>query len=43
MMKLMSDPELTQKVMAKLGNAPQQPSQTSQEPPEINSLQDAAK
>lgn len=47
-MKLMSDPDLTGKVMAKLNGA-QQPTQTapsptaSDEEPEINSLHDAAK
>ena len=48
-MKLMSDPDLTSKVMAKLGQIPQtsqappSPPPESQETPEINSLLDAAR
>ena len=49
MMKLMSDPDLTKKVMAKLGQVPQPsqaapgPAAASQEAPEINNLLDAAR
>ena len=48
-MKLMSDPDLTQKVMSKLGQVPQSsqgppaPPTESQEAPEINNLFDAAR
>lgn len=48
-MKLMSDPDLTSKVMAKLGQIPQtsqappSPPLESQESPEINTLLDAAR
>ena len=48
-MKLMSDPDLTQKVMSKLGQVPQSsqgppaPPAESQEAPEINNLFDAAR
>ena len=49
LMKLMSDPDLTQKVMSKLGQVPQPsqaapgPAAASQEAPEINCLMDAAR
>ena len=48
-MKLMSDPDLTQKVMSKLGQVPQSsqgppaPPAESQEAPDINNLFDAAR
>lgn len=48
-MKLMTDPDLTSKVMSKLGQVPQtsqappSPPPESQEAPEINNLLDAAR
>lgn len=49
LMKLMTDPDLTSKVMSKLGQIPQtsqappSPPPESQEAPEINNLLDAAR
>ena len=41
LMKLMSDPDLTAKVMAKLGNAPGEAAAPCED--EINNIRDAAK